>query len=46
MRARLLLAQVLERRGKNGAAKEEYKRILAADPKNSYARTRLEQLGG
>jgi hypothetical protein len=44
--ARLLLGEILERRGKTALARDVYKQILAADPENGTAKTRLARLGG
>ncbi|MGZ3454928.1 MAG: protein kinase domain-containing protein [Polyangiales bacterium] len=44
--ARLLLGEILERKGKPGLARDVYKKILDADPNNATAKTRLAKLGG
>jgi serine/threonine-protein kinase len=44
--ARLLLGEILERRGKTALAKEIYRQILASDPDQPIAKTRLARLGG
>ncbi len=43
---RLLLADILERRGKAALAREVYRKLLASEPTNALARTRLARLGG
>jgi TolA-binding protein len=44
--ARLLLGEILERKGKPGLARDVYKKILETDPNNATAKTRLAKLGG
>ncbi len=44
--ARLLLGEILERKGKPGLARDVYKKILESDPNNATAKTRLAKLGG
>lgn len=44
--ARLLLGEILERRGKTALARELYRKILETDPDNAAAKTRLARLGG
>jgi hypothetical protein len=44
--ARLLLGEILERKGKPGLARDVYKKILEGDPNNATAKTRLAKLGG
>ncbi len=44
--ARLLLGEILEKKGKPALAREQYKKILETDPNNGVAKTRLAKLGG
>lgn len=44
--ARLLLGEILERRGKTSLARDLYRKILESDPDNATAKTRLARLGG
>jgi serine/threonine protein kinase len=44
--ARLLLGEILERKGKPALARDVYKKILESDPNNATAKTRLAKLGG
>lgn len=44
--ARLLLGEILERKGKPQLARDIYKKILESDPNNGVAKTRLAKLGG
>jgi Flp pilus assembly protein TadD len=44
--ARLLLGEILERRGKTALARDLYRKLLEADPGNATAKTRLARLGG
>lgn len=43
---RLLLGEILEKKGKPALARDVYKQILASDPNNGTAKTRLAKLGG
>ncbi len=44
--ARLLLGEILERKGKPALAREQYKKILETAPDHGVAKTRLAKLGG
>jgi serine/threonine protein kinase len=44
--ARLLLGEILERKGKPQLARDIYKKVLEVDPNNGVAKTRLAKLGG
>jgi serine/threonine-protein kinase len=44
--ARLLLGEILERRGKTSLARDLYRKLLESDPDNATAKTRLARLGG
>jgi serine/threonine-protein kinase len=44
--ARLLLAEILERKGRVGLAKDQYRKVLESDPTNATAKSRLAKLGG
>lgn len=44
--ARLLLAQILEREGRNAQAKAVYRRIIESDPAKAAALAGLKRLGG
>jgi len=43
---RLLLGEILEKKGKPALARDVYKQILTSDPNNAVAKTRLAKLGG
>ncbi|MBI2389120.1 MAG: protein kinase [Deltaproteobacteria bacterium] len=44
--ARLLLGEILEKKGKPALARDVYQKVLEIDPNNGVARTRLAKLGG
>jgi eukaryotic-like serine/threonine-protein kinase len=44
--ARLLLGEILERKGKPALARDIYKKVLEIDPSNGTAKTRMAKLGG